>query len=249
MPEFWASVAAKEQFASGIWSLPGFDLSYCRPDFMHTCCLGIVQDLAGNILWDLFKSLKGTFRQPDGACSKLLNMIKICSHELQAEAPLNNLTVFMIRGAANKKPKLKAKAAENRRLVPVLRLMLQKCFEVATPYEVKRLQCLEAMCKIYEEMASWVQGVSHIKLQKLARQHLVLYTSLSNGATDSLCWHLYPKHHLFLHVVENTINNPRLEWNYGDETAIGELVLLAQKTHVGQLPVQLMERVRETFVP
>ena len=77
MKEFWASAAARQQYVSAIWQLPGFCLSMCKPDFMHVSCLGILQYLNGCVLWEIFVSLGGTFDKHDAACSMIHNMIVI----------------------------------------------------------------------------------------------------------------------------------------------------------------------------
>ena len=43
------------------WSIPGFIAQYCVPDFMYTSCLGILQYLNGNVMWELFVELGGTY--------------------------------------------------------------------------------------------------------------------------------------------------------------------------------------------
>eukprot|EP00959_Pyramimonas_sp_CCMP1952_P170685 3566901-Pyramimonas_sp.AAC.1 len=77
MSGFIASVQCGRQYASNIFSIPGFHLSYIQPDWMHTVCLGILQDLAGNTMWELFETVGGTFARHLEACSTPKNMIDI----------------------------------------------------------------------------------------------------------------------------------------------------------------------------
>ena len=54
-------------------------------------------------------------------------------------------------------------------------------------------------------------------------------------------------HHLFIHVAEGAVTNPRDEWNYGDEAEIGVAAKHAAASKVAHLPVHLMQRYRSTF--
>ena len=245
--EFWDSAMASNQYISAIWQIPGFQLSFVRPDWMHVTCLGILQYLAGNVLWELFKALGGTFRNSLDACSKLENMIAICSKHLGLSPPFTNLTVTMFRVSASDKPKFKAKAAENRHFLPVLRDMLTRCFTIEAAHRRLRFQCVDALHKCYVELDSWCPEQSPHRLAKHARQHLLLCVELRTESTDPLLWNLYPKHHLFAHVAEGAITNPRLEWNYADESEIGAAVKQAQVTNVQHLPVHLIQRYRDNF--
>ena len=100
-------------------------MDYCRPDFMHTCCLGVVQSVCGSIMWELFKDLDGTYHKPRDICANLLAMVKLASKSMRLpEAPFSDLTVGMIRPRLTKKPAMQLKAAEGRIFVPVLCVML-----------------------------------------------------------------------------------------------------------------------------
>ena len=51
-------------------------------------------------------------------------------------------------------------------------------------------------------------------------------------------YRFYPKHHLFLHVVEEQpaqSGNPALNWCYGDESAIGDAIKVAESAHAATL--------------
>ena len=96
MSDFWAS--AREHYDSRIWQIPGFSLSYIRPDWMHVSCLGILQYLTGNVLWELFTALGGVFSRPGSACSKLENIAAVFARSLNIEKPFTEgslgLTMF-----------------------------------------------------------------------------------------------------------------------------------------------------------
>ena len=102
---FAASAFLQQQFVSAIWQIPGFTLAYIKPDWMHTCCLGILLAYEGNCMWELFVSLGGTFDKHLGPCSVLLHMIKVmATKELGLEQPFASLTIGMFRTKASKRP-------------------------------------------------------------------------------------------------------------------------------------------------
>ena len=113
-PLFVAESMAANHFTSAIFSIPGFVLAYIIPDFMHTCCRGIAGYRSGNIMWELFKALGRSFKRWKGACAQLINMMVVMSRELGLDPPFADLTVYMIRPSASKKPRMTLKVAECR---------------------------------------------------------------------------------------------------------------------------------------
>ena len=107
------------------------------------------------------------------------------------------------------------------------------------------LACALHLCGIYGEIDNWDPDTSPAKINDFARRHVTLYRELSNLQTDKQLWHVFPKHHLLLHVCEHTLHsriNPKLEWCYGDESEIGAAKRLAIKCHASWLGTQLLER-------
>ena len=173
---FWAR--AVETYISGIWSIPRFHLSVVRPDWMHMSCLGILQYLLGNCLWEMIEALGGNHTRSRTACSRLLNMIDVCARSLGEETPINTLTVTMVRASATAKPKFKGKAVESRRFLPIVLQVLSVCFPVDTVHERNRFHCVEALHLCYKEMEDWQASTSPERLGQLARRHLLLWAEL-----------------------------------------------------------------------
>jgi hypothetical protein len=245
---FWEMAAHGPQFRSTIWSIPGFSIRFCRPDFMHSCCLGILQYMLGNIMFELFQSLGGTFLKHQHACGLLENIMKLAAKELQVPPPFNSLTLGMFRGAPSKRPRMKLKAAEGRYFLPVLLLMLSKMFGLGTSHEILRYQCADALNNVYLELKNWIPGGTSLqRLGHFGRQHLILYCELSKASTDSMVWNMFPKHHQFIHVVEEARENPKLEWNYPQEDEIGKAGGIAAKCNQSYLCTKVLARYRATF--
>ena len=102
MAQFWTTTRFQSVFVSTLWQIPGMTIQCVEPDFMHCSCLGIVQMLNGNILWELFVCLGGTLKTWKGCCGKLLAMIRVAAHDLDMEAPIAQLTIGMIRAPKKK---------------------------------------------------------------------------------------------------------------------------------------------------
>ena len=79
MATFWEDVFKEEAYCSPIWAIPGFLISYCAPDFMHTSCLGIVQYLNGNVMWELSRELGGNYSTWVHACGCFENTMKLAA--------------------------------------------------------------------------------------------------------------------------------------------------------------------------
>ena len=93
-----------------------------------------------------------------------------------------------------------------------------------------RTNKFEALNNIYVEMKNWDQATSPAKIAELGRKHCILYAELSSeqirlhSAAAWRFWRLYPKHHMFIHIVEEQTTetgNPSSNWCYMDEDSIG----------------------------
>ena len=238
-----ADVLAGGCFVSTIWSIPGLVLSSVKPDWMHVCCLGVLQYLQGDVLWELVLQLGGTITNHRGATTKLMGMIKAMSHEIGVKPPFHSLTIGMIRAGAGKPPKLKLKAAEGRHLLPVLRAVLTNCFDMSSEHAILRYHCVDALNSCYEEFKDWKgNGESSRRLGQFARRHVVLRCELRSQAESERVWCMFPKHHIFIHAAENSRVNPVVEWCYGDESEIGDAVKVASSMHPLHVHRELIER-------
>ena len=85
-------------------------------------------------------------------------------------------------------------------------------------------------------------------LARAGRRYLILCRALCEQSPDPLRWHMYPIHHVVVHLIEAAMVNPRDEWNYGDESEIGDAVKLARRSSARHMATALIERYRATFV-
>ena len=198
-------------------------------------------------MWVYSKRLGGTKKRWVNVCGILENMVRVASAALGVEAPFARLTLGMIRADGSGKPRMKLKAAEGRSFLPVLLKMMRNLFETDAEHEL-RCQCLEAMVKIYAELDQWEHGASTLRLASLARRHVALFGELRALQTSEDFWAFTPKHHLLIHVCESSTANPKLSWNYRDESEIGMCAAMARGSNQSRLCICLMQRYRTTFV-
>lgn len=253
MGQFWADVYEEGTHLSPIWQIPGFLTQYCIPDFMHVSCLGVVQYLSGNVMWELYKEMGGTTSNSIHICGLLQNMVDASSKALGMEKPFSNLSITMIKPShpsTNTKPKMRLKAAKGRHFVKVLYHMLQNFFPASSDHDELRENCVKALVKVYEEIDNWTDdGSSSLNIATHGRRHLLLYKQLSDSAEHWTSWNTYPKHHLFAHVVSRCADNPKLEWNYADESEMGLSAAVARMANQGAVETALLRRYRITFKP
>ena len=191
--------------------------------------------------------------KPNVAIGDLIMLIKWASRDLGYDSPpISSLTLPMIK-ADGKPPKLKTKAAEGRYLLPVVVAILEKWFPARDDHEGNRLLCLTALRDMYTELKAWGPG-SGPRVASLGRRHVLLYEALSRDALSKLregatqlFWRLYPKHHLFIHCVEDQVmisGNIGESWNYRDESAIGDAAKVAGRLHPRTLHRTLITKMR-----
>jgi len=100
------------------------------------------------------------------------------------------------------------------------------------------------MFRCYDEMDHWIDGgCSKANLARCGKRHLLLYCDLRRMVgEDSLLWRLYPKPHLFAHLVSTADSNPKLSWNYAMESEIGNAAAIAAHVSKQHLHKVLLAR-------
>ena len=222
-------------------------------DLMHVADLGISQALVGNCLYEWFLSLGGLLSKPLSTLGDMLVIIGVASKHLGFDRPINELTLTMFK-QSGKTPKMRTKAAETRRMVAVIDWIVLVMFKPTNPHEELRQRCVHQMALFYEELTKW--GIdSPRRAATFGRQHVILYGELLREALASRewqdktwhAWRFYPKHHLFVHLVEVAIpasGNPKSFWCYQDENAIGEAVEIGRACHCRNVHRSVIDKYR-----
>ena len=162
------------------------------------------------------------------------------------EMPFVEVPIPQIRSAMGKAPKLKLKAAEARYTVPIVRHLLMNMWETSSEHSRLRLNCLDAIYRLYSEMDNWCDSSSPQRFLHAGREHLILYGELRNKAysldSHSLEWKLYPKHHLLMHLLVDQKVNPKRLWAYMFESEIGDAAKSAKHLNVRTISYKFMEK-------
>jgi hypothetical protein len=243
-----------------MWSIPGMRYAFLTLDDMHIACLGIAQYLMGNVLLELFFRLEGQVGDPAEAISRLLRFTRIAAQNVRAKDKQGiakavwRLRLNMLK-QPGKDPKFRGKAAETRRMCYCVDFILSDILQPRNDHERQVAQCVKALTNFYREMEDWNPESSPAQARKFGRQHILLYTELYRAGQvsrifETYGYHVYkfyPKHHMFIHLVEigiQSCGNPREVLCYGDEDMLGDLVDIAEASHPAYIHRVVIDRHR-----
>ena len=149
----------------------------------------------------------------------------------------------MIHGSTTKPPRLRLKAADARRFVPILHFILEKFLPRETEHDVMRCLCFGHLRECYLVIDHWADGGESSRLLVFhGRRFLMLYCELRRASTSPALWRLYPMFHFFAHNIENARSNPRDSWSYARESIIGDASAIAAGCNVNAIRYSLMSR-------
>ena len=187
-------------------------------DWLHTVDLGFGQDIVGNTFNDILACLPGSDRSERLSC--LWSRIKEFYHTTRPASQLDQLTAPMIR-IDGKSPKLRSKAGECRYLYPFA-LLLAKEFSTRSPHYASVYALLTHFMTVVRCVSEPVYNAAWAAAN--ARKCCLLYAALEKtmlAEHDVYRWHVKPKMHLFLELIEYTCperGSPAKFWVYADET-------------------------------
>ena len=201
-------------------------------DVLHTADLGFSAHVAGNIFDEVCRQhvfVDGTYEQNIAALNKELD-IWYKANKVDSRIQ-GALTKDRIRTGSSW-PKLKAKAAATRHVIPFCLLLAQKYLDR------RRVALCQQLCAFYSLMdtqAMFLDDEAKGRLPVLGRQMCGIFASLSSSSLESgrKAWKMTPKVHLMLHLCEwqSQIMNPRFFWVYSDEDLVGKMVEVAESCH------------------
>ena len=212
---------------SALFGIPGFDLDMIVVDVLHALDLGVSQEAIGNLF---FMYICGSYCTGSNRAEKLRDLwLKIKAYYKEAKPPttLSSITMEMVR-QQGKSPRLRAKAAETRHLVPFAFQLAQDMLAVD---KSALNQTIYAMFKhLYTfYMTMGVSPYQKDLASSSARKFCLLYADVAKQTPDNL-WKIKPKFHLFLELAEwqtESHGDPSLFWCYADETFVGMISVMA----------------------
>lgn len=208
--EFLEQLAAAGITQSPIFSAPSVSVDYVMIDWLHTVVLGVSTDYLGNLFDEVLDIIPGTRKQ---AVLHLWSLIQRFYRQHRPSSQLQTLTVEMIR-APGKAPKLRAKAAECRYLVP-FGAELAHPYNDGSPHRSTVAACGLALSRCYEVIESVPYEAS--EAAAACGAFLSAYATLGDAAAPTK-WRMKPKFHLFQELIQFQTSCPRQFWTYSDET-------------------------------
>jgi hypothetical protein len=211
---------------------------------MHVFDLGISQYFLGGLLEDMLEEVPGSNKA--ARMISLNQLLDATQKNLEVPAALRtpNLEPSQFQSAAAQYPVLKrVKARRTRQLVHTAVDMLQS-LTIDSDYRGLRFEAalkLSEVTRIVEDCKDW-----HMDSAK-ARILLDSYTAFARMCTwlskhhlrehNRFRYHFTIKFHVAFHLCEQVqYLSPRLTWNYGSESFVGNIASLAQASCAGTRP-------------
>ena len=206
---------------SPLFSAPCFKSSCFLVDWLHCADLGITADwLAGLFLYVLPK-LQG--QNQGQRISTLWRLVQDFYKETKVTSKLDMLTAAMIK-RPKKSPKLRAKAAEARALVP-FGLELANKYLTSTEEENTVRLAMQHLFNCYEMLSPTTFCAERMAFQ--SKQFCLLYCALEQ--LQPHLFHIMPKLHLWQELTQMSRSCPSLFWTYRDEEFGGTAAQLSKR--------------------
>ena len=228
-------------------SVPGFSIEHIALDAMHILDLGVTQYLVGAVLARLVSNnfVGSTARYKErrnldniiGLRRRMKTYYLNTTRERGRMTEVGRLTLPMLSMGTKKKkdgtstkshPRLKAKAAETRHLLPMLSQIIAENPGKMGAGAVHLTICVREMNLFYRTMHDSPRQMSPDALR-------VLESSMSRFLTHWTAWggHVVFKHHMAWHLAQRARRhgNPRYYWTYADEGENRVMSSVAKSLH------------------
>ena len=220
--QFFAKLRGQGLEPSPLFSAIGFTLLMVMIDVLHCMDLGCSQDILGNIFWEAMPVVcKG--RSHKAQVHDLWDRIRKYNKEFNPSTALQGLTVEMVR-RRGKSPKLRAKGAETRHLVPFGVLLAAELHDVlGTTRSQTILKVATLLFDLYCLFSA--RPVNAKAIADTCQRLCLMYASLGDGSDDaSSPWRLKPKFHMMCELCQYQVEmfgSPEEFWAYADESFVG----------------------------
>ena len=215
----------QDKSLSPLFGCPGFSIACCKIDFLHCSDLGVCSDFIGNVMQYL---IDHKIPGPSALerCGHLYREIDAFYKANSVEDRMPCLKPSMLKKTAGSPPKLRAKAAEARSLVPFVVLACEKYLDPADQVELTITQAAMQLNTAYSCLSPSLWNPDHF--EAAVHKFALLYQVLEAHVSDNCHWRIKPKLHLLLELARTRVN-PSLSWTYRDEGFGGTLALLAKR--------------------
>ena len=219
-----ADIISRDPVLSPLFSVPWFNVSCFRLDWLHVADLGTTSDFIGS-LFALVLLPRMAGHSESSRCSNLFLAIRSFYERTGAENRLNNLTVSMFK-SGKKGFKLRAKAAEARGLVPFCKEICHRLLSPQVLLENTIIQAADSLSDMYDCLAA--DRFESDKLAQACRRFCLLVVALEQTCPETKGWRVKPKLHLLQEMCECSDNRPSQMWTYRDESFGGDMAKAAR---------------------
>ena len=220
---FVARLRSRGLSPSPLFATPGLRTQCFKPDWLHVCDLGVTSDFLGNFLLLVSQKLPGASHK--SRVEAMWKDIQAWYKRHGVENRLDNLCPSMLQGSSTKPPKLRAKAAQARSLVPYA-VYAADSFLAGSDVEAAAKAMANQLAACYECLSP--DKFDHGKLAHHCRRFCGLAVAMEERH-DGILWRCKPKIHLFQELAEFLVDCPSLFWTYRDEDFGGSMAQLARK--------------------
>ena len=231
-------------------SAKGMRLECVTVDLLHCVDLGIAAHVIANILFILIitRSVLGGTNM-EQRIAHLNAHLSVWYSKTKTKCRVQGkLTLERLR-PKTQWPKLKAKGAATRYLIPyVLEMIKEHASEVGDDQIIAVVQLLQQFYIILENEGRFLSYTARRDLTKIGNDFGILYCALARRASEARVklWKLSPKLHMFMHLcislsdVAGCYINPRHFWTYADEDLVGQLIEVAESCHATTVAVSAL---------
>ena len=218
---------------SPLFQAVGLKLHMVCIDVLHCMDLGVSQDILGNLFIECLGTIcKGKNRKLQTAA--LWERIKKYYKAFDPPTQLQSITYEMIK-AEKKAPKLRAKGAETRHLVPFGAILAKDLHAAVGSAHSQAIQnILLLLLDIYMHMS--LRPYQSKEVGDSCRRLCILYSSLTTEAEangDDHSWRIKPKMHMMVELLEfqteQLEGSPTEFWAYMDEDFVGEIAQISSR--------------------
>ncbi|CAE7249813.1 unnamed protein product [Symbiodinium sp. CCMP2592] len=204
---------------------PFFSLAMCQLDWLHIVDIGVALEFQGSLFhYVCLKKLQGNLQV---ACRELFFMIKEYYSANNVGSQLGELKPTMLKGKGKPYPKLRAKAAESRALVPFSEILAQAVLVPEDPFDNVLMKAASSFARCYDQLSK--DSFQPATLAQEAFEFASRYVDLNKEA-ERLGMKLFkikPKLHMFLELSYCCTCSPSANWCYRDEDFAGKVAMAA----------------------
>lgn len=234
--DLMTSIRSRGHEISPLFSAPGVMSHIFVIDWLHCADLGVACDFLGNVFWHITQGKADKIRE-------LYKNIQQFYKAQNTQSRLDGLTALMLRKKSSHSPKLRAKAAEARYLVPFAAQLTEEKFVGGDEVEVTIKNAAHHLNECYKQLH---QSLFHPdKLKRHSIQFLLLYKALEDRFGPAR-WRVKPKFHLFAEACSSG-SNPSSSWVYRDEDFGGTLANMSRRKGGRHTPGNVSRNVLHKF--